>query len=123
MTSSSSALVGDPAALGFDPASLDRITRRVVSDIEQEKYDGARVIVARRGVPVLDLTAGFADRAAARPLRNDALFSVMSISKTFTAVALLQRVERGEVSLLTRYRRSFPNSRHVARSASRWRRS
>jgi CubicO group peptidase (beta-lactamase class C family) len=88
-------------AAGFDAARLARVGERIAADIEAERYDGARLMVARRGVPVLDLTMGYADRAAGRPMQKDSAFSVMSISKVMTAVALLQKVERGDVSLLS----------------------
>ncbi len=89
------------AELGFDATALARVAQRVQSDIDAQKYDGARIMVARRGVTVLDLTLGYAERATERRLTADAVFSVMSISKVMTAVALLRCVERGEVSLLT----------------------
>lgn len=90
-----------PVEAGFDPERLKRVADRVAADIEAMRYDGARLLVARRGVPVLDLTVGFAERATARPMGRDSLFSIMSISKVLTAVALLQKVERGDVSLLS----------------------
>src|SRR5512144_455381 len=89
-----------PAEAGFDAGRLERVGERIAADIGAERYDGARIMVARRGIPALDLTIGFAERATARPLAQDAMFSIMSISKVMTAVALLQAVERGEVSLL-----------------------
>lgn len=88
-------------ALGFNPVLLERVARKVQSDIEGMRYDGARIMVARHGQIVLDLTVGYADRDNNRPLEPDAVFSVMSISKVMTAIALLQCVERGDLSLLT----------------------
>lgn len=102
MTSNRSAAV-TPAAqeMGFDPAALGRVQERVARDIEASRYDGARILVARRGAVVLDLTIGYADREGGRSMTPDAVFSVMSISKAMTAIALMQCVERGKVSLLT----------------------
>jgi len=88
-------------AMHFDTARLQLVGERVKADIEANRYDGARLMVAHRGNVVLDVTAGFAERAAGKPMRNDSVFSIMSISKVFTAVALLQRAERGQISLLT----------------------
>jgi len=93
--------VGRPEDLGFDSEMLHRISARIKSDIEAEKYDGARVLVARRGEIALDLTLGYADRSAGRPLQADSAFSIMSISKVMTAILVLQCIERGELSLLT----------------------
>jgi CubicO group peptidase (beta-lactamase class C family) len=88
------------AEQGFDAEALRRVEARVARDVEARKYDGARIMVARRGVTVLDLTVGHADRDAGRALTHDAVFSIMSISKVMTAVALMQCVERGDLSLL-----------------------
>lgn len=93
--------VARPEDVGFDSGRLARVGERVAADIEAMRYDGARLMVARRGIPVLDLTIGFAERDANRPMAEDSLFSVMSISKVMTAVALLQKVEQGQVSLLS----------------------
>lgn len=92
--------VARPEDVGFDSARLKRVGERIAADIEAERYDGARLLVARRGIPVIDLTIGFAERASSRLLAQDSMFSIMSISKVMTAVALLQKVERGDVSLL-----------------------
>src|SRR5882672_12800547 len=87
--------------LGFDRAALARVAGRVAADVEAARYDGARIMVARRGQVALDLTVGYGERANDRMLKPDAVFSIMSISKVLTAVALLRCVERGQVSLLT----------------------
>jgi CubicO group peptidase (beta-lactamase class C family) len=93
--------VARPEEVGFDSARLARVGERIAADVEAMRYDGARLMVARRGIPVLDLTIGFAERDTQRPMAEDSLFSVMSISKVMTAVALLQKVEQGHVSLLS----------------------
>ncbi len=89
------------AAQGFDAALLDGLRNRVLSDVEAQRYDGARVIVARRGEVVLDLTEGFHHRETGRNLAADAVFSVMSLTKVMTATALLGRIERGDLTLMT----------------------
>ena len=87
--------------MGFDSKKLALIEGRISADIAAEKYDGARIIGARKGEVVLDLMLGYADRAAKRKLEANAQFSIMSIQKVMTAVTLLQCVERGDLSLLT----------------------
>ena len=87
--------------MGFDGDALARVAQHVERDVEAMKYDGARIVAARRGVTVLDLTIGYAHRDSGRKLTPDSVFSIMSISKVMTAVALMRCVERGQVSLLT----------------------
>lgn len=98
----------DPSTLGFDRDSLNRVQIRVEGDIANKKYDGARIMVARKGQLVLDLTLGYAERETQRPMQEDAIFSIMSVSKALTATALLRCVQRGDVSLLTKVAEIIP---------------
>jgi CubicO group peptidase (beta-lactamase class C family) len=98
----------DPSTLGFNRDSLNRVQIRVEGDIANKKYDGARIMVARKGQLVLDLTLGYAERETQRPMQEDAIFSIMSVSKALTATALLRCVQRGDVSLLTKVAEIIP---------------
>jgi len=88
--------------LGFDPKGLERLTAAIKNDIARERYDGAVVIVARDGEVALHEALGFADRASGRPSRTDDVFCLFSVTKTLTAAAVLQRIDRGELALTTR---------------------
>ena len=86
---------------GLDPERLERLTERIEQDVSAELYDGAVVLVARRGEIALNEAVGFADRAAGRKAAPDDVFHLFSITKTFTAIAVLQCVDRGELMLTT----------------------
>lgn len=79
----------------------NRLQQAIETDIESGLYDGAATIVSIRGEVLFNDTTGYADRPNGKPLREDSVFPVFSISKALTAVALLQRVERGEARLDT----------------------
>jgi CubicO group peptidase (beta-lactamase class C family) len=70
-------------------------------DVAAGLYDGAVTIVAVGGTIVFDQAIGFADRASETPMRGDSVFPIFSVSKSISAVAMLQRVERGLVRLNT----------------------
>ena len=89
----------DARALGFDPSRLVRVSERIKQDIDDERCHGANLIVARRGEIVLDLTEGYADRGANKPLQRDSVFATMSVAKQFTNVLALSLVERGLLNL------------------------
>jgi len=89
------------AELGFDPSRLERLTRSIEADVGAERYDGAVVLVARRGEVALHQAVGFAERASGRAARTDDVFCLFSVTKTFTAAAVLARVDRGEIQLTT----------------------
>lgn len=86
-------------SLGFDAERLGRVREAVRADIEAGRCHGVALRVARRGQVVLDITEGYADRAAGRALGRDAVFATMSVAKQFTNVLALSLVERGLLNL------------------------
>lgn len=80
-----------------DSRWLSELLRRMV---EEEGVDGGGVAVARRGEVVFEEYAG-----AARPgvaAGSNALWPLASISKTYTAAAIMALVERGLLTLSTK---------------------
>ena len=89
----------DSVSLGIDPDRLARVRERILHDIDAERCHGVNLIVARHGDVILDITEGFADRAASKPLKRDSVFVTMSVAKQFTNVLALSLVERGLLNL------------------------
>jgi CubicO group peptidase (beta-lactamase class C family) len=87
---------------------MSRLRQAIEGDVERKLYDGAVTIVGVGGKVVFEEATGFADRHAGAPMRRDSVFPVFSVSKAFNAVLVLQRVERGEVSLNTPVREIIP---------------
>ncbi|MSR15772.1 MAG: class A beta-lactamase-related serine hydrolase [Gammaproteobacteria bacterium] len=86
-------------SLGFDASRLQRVKHRIETDIAADLYDGAALIVARRGEVALRIVTGFADRASGRHLAADAVFVSFSVGKQFTNALVLNRIERGDLHL------------------------
>jgi CubicO group peptidase (beta-lactamase class C family) len=74
-------------SLGFDEGRLEHLVRTIEADVGRERYDGAAVLVARRGEIALHEAAGFAERASERKARTDDVFCLFSVTKTFTSAA------------------------------------
>ncbi|MCC6849619.1 MAG: beta-lactamase family protein [Deltaproteobacteria bacterium] len=91
----------DPVDLGLDPDRLARLLAALEADVGAERYDGAVVLVARGGRVALHAAIGWADRAAGRRAALDDVFTIFSVTKTLTTVALLVRIDRGEIALTT----------------------
>ena len=89
----------DPTALALDPQRLERLTATIEADIAAERYDGAVSLVARHGQIVLHEARGLAERSSGRAARTDDVFHLFSVTKTFTATAVLQQVAAGTLSL------------------------
>jgi CubicO group peptidase (beta-lactamase class C family) len=62
---------------------------------------GAALAIALEGRSVVDLWAGWADRARTRPWQRDTLVDVFSVGKPMAALCLLMLVEREHVDLDT----------------------
>lgn len=67
------------------------------------------VLVAFNGKPVFRKAYGMADRTWNIPSRPGAAYRIGSITKTFTAVAILQLVEAGKLSLTESVRTYLPD--------------
>jgi CubicO group peptidase (beta-lactamase class C family) len=91
----------DTRHLGLDPARLARIPEVIESDVETQHYDGAVVLVGRRGEIALHEAIGFAERDTERAARVDDVFHLFSVTKTFTAAAVLRCIDRGDLQLTT----------------------
>ena len=100
---------GTPAEAGLDDARLAVAWDLLESWVQDGSVPGAAMAVARRGV-LLD-SRGFGDgnRAGQRqPMAPDRVFLVASVTKPVTAIAVMQLVERGLLSLSDRVQRHIP---------------
>lgn len=67
--------------------------------VDRHMLAGAVTLVADRDKDLSVEAVGFADMAARKPMRTDALFWIASQSKPITASALMMLVDEGKVSL------------------------
>jgi CubicO group peptidase (beta-lactamase class C family) len=86
----------DPDAAGMDAARLARIDEHLSSRyIEPGKLAGCQVLVARRGEVAHFSSLGDRDRERGRPVTDDTIWRLYSMTKPVTGVALLTLYERG----------------------------
>jgi len=92
------AALGGSASAQNSPASaaLDASLRGA---IEAKDVPGVVALVTDRERVLYQGAFGVADVATGRPLAQDALFRIASMTKPVTSVALMQLVEKGRVSL------------------------
>jgi len=90
-----------PGAAAATPAQLQSPTVR--ADALLAAYTaskpGLSVLVARGGRPVYERTSGMADLEQGAPLTPASRFNLASVSKQFTAFAILQLAKAGKVDL------------------------
>lgn len=87
---------------------LDRLEAYVDHLADHGAFSGT-VLLARDGVPLLFKSHGFADKAGGITLENDSSYNVASLNKIFTAVAVLQLVDRGKLRLDSRLSELLPD--------------
>lgn len=88
-----------PESVGLAPDLTARIATFMQEQITAGLLSGGVTAVARRGKLVHFAPHGALDIEAGTPMTGDRLFQMMSSTKPVTAVALLQQIEAGHVSL------------------------
>jgi beta-lactamase class C len=91
---------GNPEDVGMDSRQLERAFELLRGWVEDGTLPGATALVARRGLVVGRRWFGDAVREPRRrPIGSDTLFAVASVTKPFTATAIMQLVEQGRLSI------------------------
>ncbi len=89
----------DPASVGLDPVRLARIREALERDVAAGFIPGAVVAIARRGRIAYLEAVGQRDAAAGQPMWADAVFSIASMTKPMTSVAIMMLHEEGRLLL------------------------
>ena len=85
---------------------VERVTELVGKIVRTEGFHGAGVAVLHRGNLVLEEYAGIA--GPGRPAGPETLWPVASITKLYTATAIMRLVELGELALIMRAKSVLP---------------
>jgi CubicO group peptidase (beta-lactamase class C family) len=86
---------------------------RLLSEAYPPGEPGAAVFVSRAGAVILEKGYGLADTERKVPVTPEAVFRLASVTKAFTAAAVIQLVERGRIALddpVTRILPAYPVS-------------
>jgi len=99
----------DPASLGFAPKPLDHLDRLIKQHIEDGRYAGAQIALARHGQLALFRTYGDAKSEPTKvPATNDSLFLLFSQTKVLTSSAVWTLVEEGKLSFMDKIADHLP---------------
>ena len=90
----------DPEAAGFAPEKLARLTHHLESRyVTPKKIAGCSLRIVRKGITAHDSTLGLMDIEREKPMRNDTIFRIYSMTKPLTSVALMMLLEEGQFQL------------------------
>jgi len=94
-------------------AELHRqMARKLAQDVAADRFAGT-VMVHRHGKLIYQSASGLADRSAKLPVTMDTKFRIGSANKMFTAIGVLQLVEKGRIALdapVGTYLKDYPNA-------------
>jgi CubicO group peptidase (beta-lactamase class C family) len=93
---------------GFDAKHLGELTAAVERDIAAGLYFGGVIAVKRGGQVAYRQTFGHSSATKERPVAEDSVFSLFSVTKAFTNVLIFQAIERGLLTLTTPVAKIIP---------------
>ena len=88
-----------PEDVGLSRNELRRIDTQIRSWVDSGKLAGVIAVVVRHGKVAYLTSAGSLDSARQRPIAEDAVFRIYSMTKPIATTAIMQLVERGKVKL------------------------
>jgi CubicO group peptidase (beta-lactamase class C family) len=101
-----------PAQAGFDAGRLGRITDHLKrAYLDNGKIAGCQTLVARHGHVAYFSSLGYADRERQKPVADDTIFRLFSMTKPITSVALMTLYEQGYFQLNDPVHRVIPEWR------------
>jgi CubicO group peptidase (beta-lactamase class C family) len=104
----------NPDAAGFDTGRLERIDEHLRTRyLEPGKIAGCQVVVARSDQIAHCSSLGLMDRERARPVLDDTIWRLYSMTKPITGAALLTLYERGLFQLNDPVHRYLPEFRDM----------
>jgi CubicO group peptidase (beta-lactamase class C family) len=96
-----------------DPEAIAAEARTIINSYRDLGWFSGSVMLAKSGQPIYQASVGLANRELAKPNSHDTRYNLGSIMKNFTAVLVLQQVERGVIGLddnLDSYELGFPDA-------------
>ena len=89
-----------PESVGLDSNVLENIREYLDNTyVKDGKYVGTMTLVSRKGkIAYLD-SLGFMDRENEKPMQEDSIFRIYSMSKAITSIAIMQLYEKSAFRL------------------------
>jgi CubicO group peptidase (beta-lactamase class C family) len=88
-----------PEEVGLHPAALDRLSAALQDRVAAGHIPGAVALVARHGKIAYHESFGRQDPASDKPMANDAIFRIYSMTKAIVSVAVMMLWEEGRLLL------------------------
>lgn len=93
---------------GLNTERLQHLKSVIEDDIAKDLYFGGAMIVARHGEIGFYEAFGHADSKKTIPVKKDSVFSLFSVTKSFTNVLVLRAIEMGQFAFHTKIKDVVP---------------
>lgn len=103
----------EPAAVGLDATKLAGIAASMEKHVAANDISGAVTLVLKDGKVAYQQGVGSADIAAKKPMTNDSIFAVASMTKPITGAAVMILVDEGKLSLDDPISKFIPEFKNV----------
>src|SRR5690606_11327773 len=106
-----------PESLGLSSERLERVAELMQHRIDEQTFSGAVTLIARDGEIAYFRAQGVMDIETRQPMREDAVFRIMSMTKPVVALSILMMVEEGKVRLTDPVSKFIPALQDLAVAA------
>jgi CubicO group peptidase (beta-lactamase class C family) len=106
-----------PEKVGLSSSRLERIQPVMQGYVERREFAGILTLIARQGQVAHLQTFGWQDQETRRPITEDTIFRIYSMTKPITSTAVMMLCEQGKLRLadpLSRYLPGFKEARVMA---------
>jgi CubicO group peptidase (beta-lactamase class C family) len=103
---------------GFSPERLQRITQYVETTISEKQFAGVNAAVMHNGKVVYSRSFGYRDLEGKKPMHEDTIFRIASMTKPITTTAAMMLYEEGKFLLddpVSKYIPGFANMTVLAK--------
>src|SRR5258706_4922485 len=94
-------------------ARLQRITAMLQTYVDDKKLAGMNALISHRGQVVYRTCLGMRDREAAKPVQEDTIFRIASMTKPITSIAAMLLYEQSALHLNTPVSKFIPAFKDV----------
>lgn len=90
---------GSSKTLNFDDARLARLDTHYQAAIDSQKVAGIRALIVQNDRTIYERNWGYRDLVAKKPMTDDTIFHIYSMTKPITSVAVMMLFEEGKLLL------------------------
>jgi CubicO group peptidase (beta-lactamase class C family) len=114
------ATADDKPQAGLDKQRLGKVQQRMQEYVNAGEAAGIVTMVLRGGEVVQQTAVGMQNIEDKRPMRQDSIFQIMSMTKPITAIGIMMLCEEGKINLFDEVQTYLPEFRDQSVNVNGW---